>query len=175
MKWRNALEAAWWRAGLACMGLVLVTACAKPSPSSIRLAMDGPDLVLAGELEGRAYEGRMERHAMAGSGSLSLHEQGTGVVCQGGMDSPASRKGRLYAELVCTDGRNLYLVLRNLGPDQGMGVGRFEGQSGRMTLFYHPCAHEAGRRLEQLRSELDGLDAAAKNSGTTDAAAHAGQ
>lgn len=158
--------AAWLRAGLACLCLVCVTGCAGSTPPSVRLALDGPELVLAGELGGRAYEGLMDRHAMAGVGALALHEQGTGIVCRGSIDMPASQKGRLYVELTCSDGRSLPLILRNLGPDQGMGIGRFEGQSGRMTLFYHPCASEAKRRLEQLRHELDALDPAAVSAGT---------
>lgn len=157
--------ATWLRAGLACLGLVCMTGCAGPTPPSVRLALDGPELVLVGELDGRAYEGAMDRHAMAGVGALTLHEQGTSIVCRGSIDRPASQKGRLYVELSCSDGRSLPLILRNLGPDQGMGIGRFEGQSERMTLFYHPSASEAKRRLEQLRHELDALDPAAASAG----------
>ena len=146
------------RAGLACLCFVCMTGCAGTTPPSVRLALDGPALILAGELNGRAYEGLMDRHAMAGVGALVLHEQGTSTVCRGSIDRPASQKGRLYLELTCSDGRSLPLILRNLGPDQGMGIGRLEGQSGRMTLFYHPCGSEAKRRLEQLRHELDALD-----------------
>ena len=152
------------RAALLCLCLVMVAGCAStPPPSpSIRLDLDGPKLVLVGELEGRSYDGYMDRHGMAGVGTLSLYEQGTQTTCQGSMDSPASEKGRLYAQLACSDGRTLHVVLRNLGPDQGMGIGRLEGQSARMTLFYHPCLEDAQRRLKELRHELDALEAAAK-------------
>lgn len=165
MNQRVACCMAWLRAGLACLCLVCAAGCAGSAPPSVRLALDGPELILAGELGSRAYEGRMERSAMAGAGAIILHEQDTGIVCRGGIDRPASQKGRLYVELACSDGRSLPLILRNLGPDQGMGIGRFEGQSGRMTLFYHPCASEAKRRLEQLRHELDALDPAAASAG----------
>ncbi len=154
----------WTLAGL-CLTLA---GCGGGAPSSgIRLALDGPELTLAGELGDRVYEGHMDRNCMAGVGNIALYDPTSRTVCRGTMDAPASQKGRLYAELSCTDGRKLHVALRNLGPDQGLGVGRFEGETRRLTLFYHACATEARRRLQEVRREMDGLEPALKEEAKT--------
>jgi hypothetical protein len=135
-----------------------LSGCSAGGAPSPRLALDGPELVLAAELGGRSFDGSMDRSCMAGVGDIALYEQRTRLTCRGAVDAPASSKGRLYVELSCSDERKMYLVLRNLGPDQGMGMGRLEGEAQRMTVFYHACRGEARRRLGLLQEELKALE-----------------
>lgn len=146
--------------GLALFCLGAGGCAAQQSPPSVRLALDGPPLFIA--VSGDSLtNGVMDRGCLAGHGAVSLRNERTGVVCEGMMDSPASDKGRMYAELNCTNGDTLILALRNLGPDQGLGVGRVitsssgqKEQGERLSLFYHPCEDEAGRRLEQVAKDM---------------------
>ncbi|MCC8193593.1 MAG: hypothetical protein LIP28_02980 [Deltaproteobacteria bacterium] len=137
---------------LLCAGLA---GCGAHYTPSIRLALDGPPLHVAMRDDASAWFGLMDRGCMAGFGTITLH--GDGTTCQGQMDHPANDKGRLYADLLCTTGDTMTLVIRNLGPDQGMGLARInpEEKDGRqMTLFYHPSAEEAKRRLAEVRAEI---------------------
>ena len=130
--------------------------CGGPHTPSIRLALDGPPLSVVMRGETGVWYGIMERSCMAGVGTITLRDA-DGVTCRGDMDHPANDKGRLYADLACTDGDAVALVFRNLGPDQGMGLGRFnpEQEEGeKTTFFYHPSRAEAERRLEEVRAEI---------------------
>ena len=133
-----------------------LSGCGAPRTPSIRLALDGPDLAVAMQGETTSWHGLMQRGCMAGVGTILLH--GTnGATCKGDMDHPANDKGRLYADLACTNGDSMTLVFRNLGPDQGMGLGRVnpEAEDGeKTTFFYHPSWDEAKRRLGEIREEI---------------------
>lgn len=140
--------------------------CAAPQSPGIRLALEGPPLAVAMRGETTAWSGFMDRGCMAGVGNITLHGA-EGVTCTGDMDHPATDKGRLYADLACTDGGTLALVFRNLGPDQGMGLARRnpEAEDGEpVTLFFHPSREEAERRLAEVRQEIaDALRAQQKS------------
>lgn len=148
------------RAGLCAFALCLALAaagCAPTYTSSIRLALDGPPLAVAAQGEASSWHGSMDRGCMAGAGTVSLQNAANGVTCDGEMDHPATDKGRLYADLSCSNGDTMVLAFRNLGPDQGVGIARINPDAGngeRLTLFYHPWAHEARRRLGQVRAEI---------------------
>lgn len=145
-------------------------ACAAPSSPGIRLALEGPPLAVVMRGETTAWSGLMNRGCMAGVGSITLHNA-EGVTCSGDMDHPATDKGRLYADLACSDGGTLALVFRNLGPDQGMGLARHnpENEKGeQIALFFHPSREEAERRLAEVRREIaDAVQAKRKNADET--------
>lgn len=152
--------------GCALLFLTLfLSACGHAaSPPSVKLALEGPPLFIRAVLEpagnagagnsGTQFGGYMERSCMAGVGHLTLSDLQSGFFCEGEMDSLPSEKGRLHAELLCSDGRSLNILLRNLGPDQGIGIGRLDGDTGTLELFYHPSEGEAMRRLTSFRAEL---------------------
>ena len=135
---------------------IALAGCGSQSPPSIRLVLDGPPLHIAMRSESAVWAGQMDRGCMAGFGSITVREE-NGTVCQGNMDHPANDKGRLYADLSCANGSSMTLIIRNLGPDQGMGLGRISRDAvagEQTTLFYHPSYDEAKRRLEQIRAEI---------------------
>jgi hypothetical protein len=141
-----------------CCAFLSVPGCSTTHVPGVHLALEGPPLVVAAKVGNRYFEGSMERSGMAGVGIITLREEATGAEFRGSLDAPASPKGRLYVVLSCAqDARTLHLVLRNLGPDQGMGIGRLSDGETRMILFYHPGRADAWRRLAQLRAELDVL------------------
>lgn len=144
--------------GVSCLCLTLAQAgCAPVYAPSIRLALDGPPLAVAAQGDASSWQGAMDRGCMAGFGSVSLRNTANGVVCANAMDQPATDKGRLHADLTCSNGDVMALVFRNLGPDQGMGLARInpEKEGGeQLTLFYHPSPDEALRRLRQVRAEI---------------------
>lgn len=155
---------------LALLALSLC-ACATPQSPGIRLALEGPPLAVVARGETTAWSGLMDRGCMAGVGSITLRDA-DGVICEGGMDHPATDKGRLYADLICSDGGTLSLLFRNLGPDQGMGFARrnpeFE-EGERIDLFFHPSREEAERRLVEVRQEVvDAIRAHQKSLTETD-------
>lgn len=132
----------------------LLGGCADKSAPSVLLALDGPPLFAAAAGETLVLSGSMDRSCMAGIGDLLLAGKNTELSCRGSMDHPANSKGRMYIDLACSDGTALTFVMRNLGPDQGMGVGEFTGNGETVILFYHPCENEAFRRLQSLREDL---------------------
>ena len=136
-----------------CLGLA---GCAGQSTPGIRLALDGPPLHVAMQGDTTTWTGSMDRGCMAGVGSFSVHSE-NGLICRGQIDHPANDKGRLHAELACADGSVMVLVFRNLGPDQGMGLGRInpDSEAGEQTtFFYHPSQEEARRRLVEVRTDI---------------------
>ncbi|CAK7055362.1 MAG: hypothetical protein DELT_01194 [Desulfovibrio sp.] len=131
-----------------------LSGCGQVSGPSVRLALDGPPLLVAAKSDNRTMTGVMDRSCMAGVGDMRLFDRAADLACHGQIDRPATDKGRLYIDLACSDGTTLTFVMRNLGPDQGMGIGRM-GETENLTMFYHPCAEEAARRLEQLHRDID--------------------
>ena len=135
----------------------LFSGCAPQGTPSTLLSLDGPPLPILGTLDNAPLRGVMDRSCLAGVGSVALNLPGkTGgtIFCKGIMDQPGNEKGRLYVELACDDGSAVVLALRNLGPDQGMGIGRHGATGDRITLFYHPSEDEALRRLARVREDL---------------------
>ena len=139
---------------LAVLPSLALTGCAGTSTPTIRLALDGPPLLVAAKGETRVMSGAMDRSCMAGVGGILLYDRQSGLSCQGQMDRPANDKGRMYIDLACSNGDTITFVMRNLGPDQGMGIGRFDNTDESVTMFYHPCEDEAVRRLDQLREDI---------------------
>lgn len=135
-------------------------ACAgkAPAPASpaVALAVDGPRLALAGEYEGLSLTGSMDRTCMAGYGSMHLEavDSGATFVCTAAIDTPPTQKGRVRGVLRCTDGRELLFSLRNIGPDQGVGVGRESPEGSLLILFYHASADEAARRFPAVKADI---------------------
>jgi len=132
-------------------------ACAgkEPAPaavSSVALAIDGPKLALFGEYEGLSFTGSMDRTSMVGFGSLRF--EAGGFVCAADIDSPPTPKGRVRGLLRCTDGKELVFTLRNIGPDQGVGIGRESPEGNMLILFYHASPDEAARRFPSVKSDI---------------------
>ncbi len=140
------------------LGAALLTgACGGNYTPSVQLALDGPQLAVAMRNGENTWHGLMDRGCMAGAGAMVLHRE-DGVTCGGEIDHPATDKGRLHMDLRCTNGDAMALVFRNLGPDQGMGLGRInpeQADGAKTTFFYHPSPEEADRRLEQVLRDIE--------------------
>ena len=154
----SILPARLFRAAAALL-LAVCGACVPAAHTpSVRLALDGPPLYVVAEGEASSLQGVMDRSCLAGTGRASLFDLHAVRGCEGEMDSPATDKARLYLDLVCSDGSTITLALKNLGPDQGMGIGRVITETGeqgdQLTVFYHPCGDEAIRRLAALRNDV---------------------
>ena len=127
---------------------------------SVRLTLDGPPLALIVQSDSASWKGVMDRGCMAGFGHVTLQMVGDSTVCSGDIDHPATDKGRMYVDLLCSDGTTMNLIYRNLGPDQGMGLARIDKEktngekSERAALFYHPSAEEAERCLVKIREDI---------------------
>ena len=127
-------------------------------------AMDGPPLVLLGDLEGIPVEGQLDRTCMAGvgEGALKYMDGETEVLCTTSMDFPPNEKGRVRGVFKCSDESTLLFTMRNLGPDQGLAVGRVESKDKMLVFFFHPSREEAERRLPEI---LDDIEEARKRQG----------
>jgi len=139
---------------LLCLSLF---ACAGKVPApAVALAVDGPRLALAGEYEGLRLTGSMDRTCMAGYGSMHLEavDSGASFVCTAKIDNPPTQKGRVRGVLHCTGERELLFSLRNIGPDQGVGVGRESPEGNLLILFYHPSLDEAARRFPAVKADI---------------------
>ena len=79
---------------------------------------------------------------------------GTEFACNGNVDAPPTYKGRIRGLLQCTGGRQILFSLRNLGPDQGVGIGKETEDSGLMILFYHVSLDEAWRRFPAVKEDI---------------------
>jgi hypothetical protein len=162
--------------------LVLPTACTSLKVSMPALVLDGPALHIAGVYAGMSLEGVMDRGCMAGIGTLNLRavnvagegtaepaaEPGkaedtaaTAFVCSGKVDTLPDRKARVNGTLECSSGRRMAFSLRNLGPDQGLGIARESQKGDLMVFFYHAAESEAKRRLPQILAEMETVRAAA--------------
>ena len=141
------------------MVCLILGACAKNAPApppAVALAVDGPRLALAGEYAGMALTGSMDRTCMAGYGSIRLEAAGTGpdFVCEAQLDDPPTEKGRVRGVLRCTGDRQVLFSLRNIGPDQGVGVGRESPEGDLLIIFYHASADEAARRFPEVKDDI---------------------
>jgi hypothetical protein len=148
-------------ARLALMALCpLFTACAGQNHGGMplaALAVEGPPLAVVGEYFGLALTGRMDRTCMVGYGVLSLHSAGEEqeFACKADMDAPPTEKSRVRGELRCTDGRKMLFSLRNIGPDQGVGIAREAEDGELLVLFYHSSAEEAERRFPSVKKDIE--------------------
>ena len=129
---------------------------APDAPPSVALAMDGPSLALFGEYAGMPVAGSMDRGCMAGRGSMRIEavDSGANFVCIAALDHPPTHKGRVRGVLRCADGKELLFSLRNIGPDQGVGVGRENPEGDLLILFYHASPDEAARRFPAVKADI---------------------
>jgi len=121
------------------------------------LAVDGPRLAVFGEYQGLPLTGSMDRAGMAGYGSMRLEavtDSGAAFVCTADIDSPPTQKGRVRGILRCTGDRELLFTLRNIGPDQGVGIGRESSGGDLLILFYHASPDEAARRFPAVKADI---------------------
>lgn len=141
--------------------LLLPCACASPrqeGASAFIYAMEGPPLAVTGKLGDLVLDGNMERGAMAGFGKLDMHTRfiDDALVCTAQFDSPPNEKNRVKGILRCENMPPMFVTIRNLGPDQGVGIGRSENEAEDRLLvfFYHPSREEAERRLPEVVSDI---------------------
>lgn len=145
------------------LALLFLQGCAaasenQPGGSPDLRSLEGPPLAIAGEQGKRNFAGQMEREAMIGEGKISL--EGDGLVCAGEIITAPNQSGHLMGALHCGEELRLILTFRPLGPDQGIGLARFTGPSGKMLpgepliFYFHPWQEEARRRLEQEKPAL---------------------
>jgi hypothetical protein len=93
---------------------------------------------------------------MVGSGSMHFEtvDSGAPFVCTAKIDNPTTQKGRVRGMLRCTGERELLFSLRNIGPDQGVGVGRESPEGGLLIFFYHASPDEAARRFPGIKADI---------------------
>lgn len=122
----------------------------------IALATEGPPLFISGEYAGMRLSGTMDRTVMVGYGvvSVAAEQPGTSFLCESTIDAPPTEKGRVRGLLECTGGRKLLFSLRNIGPDQGVGIGKETEDGELMTLFYHASREEAERRFPEVKADI---------------------
>ncbi|MDR2125011.1 MAG: hypothetical protein LBP38_08565 [Desulfovibrio sp.] len=82
--------------------------------------------------------------------------------CSAKLDVLPDRKGRVNGVLECTSGRRMAFSLRNLGPDQGLGIARESREGALMVFFYHAAESEARRRLPQILAEIESVRSGAQ-------------
>lgn len=151
------------RLALAALILLPLQACASKGSPTILYSLDGPPLSIAADQGEKRLTGHMERECMLGQGQMAFRSED--LVCLDELETMPNQSGHIAAMLRCSNGELLMLSFRTLGPDQGLGLGRFltEGGdvSGEPLIFYfHPWEDEAARRLEQEKQTL--LDIIAK-------------
>ena len=144
-----------------CAACLTLAACGgrPPAPGFV---LDGPRLFVAADYAGRPLEGAMDRACMVGIGELSLSTPDKSLDCKAIFNAEPTDKARIRGVLICDGGRTLSLTLRNLGPDQGVGIGIEQGKDDLLVLFYHPSPDEARRRLPQVRGDMQKARAAAQ-------------
>lgn len=123
---------------------------------SVAYSFDGPPLYIRGVLEDTALVGRMDRYMMVGIGKISVESTDPALPfqCEATLDSPPTEKGRIRGLMNCDNNEIIYFTLRNLGPDQGVGVGTVHKKAKEMVIFYHPSDEEAIRRLPEVREDI---------------------
>ncbi len=141
--------------------LAATAGCAERSAAPlppVAFSMDGPALALVAKYKGIELEGSMDRTCMVGLGKLHLQSRAgatPSMYCEARLNLEPTEKGRVRGILDCTDGVLMLLSLRNLGPDQGIGIARQEnGDQDLMVLFYHPSKEEAERRLPAAAEDM---------------------
>lgn len=135
-------------------------ACASGRGSSALYSLEGPPLAIAGEQGAAEFTGQMERGCMLGQGQMEL--QSGELICAGVIKSAPNNAGHIAAMISCGEDNVLLLTFRALGPDQGIGLGRFFDKSGpkeeaHLIFYFHPWEEEARRRLEQEKDTLLGI------------------
>lgn len=131
--------------------------CSGSGSSTAPYSLDGPPLTIAGEQGETRFKGSMERECMLGQGRMAF--QSENLVCADTVKTAPNEAGHIAAVIRCEGGKVLALTFRTLGPDQGIGLGRFinrEGPTGEAPLifYFHPWEEEAGRRLDQEKNTL---------------------
>lgn len=137
--------------------LLLLAGCASQSPQTVLYSLDGPPLAIAGEQGETVFTGQMERSCLTAQGEISF--ESSEMSCSGTLKGRFNQAGHIQAIIPCDNGEVLALSFRSLGPDQGLGLGRFFNQAatsrGKALIFYfHPWDEEAKRRLEQEKITL---------------------
>ncbi|MDR2801038.1 MAG: hypothetical protein LBB52_07220 [Desulfovibrio sp.] len=142
-------------------------ACAarEAPPPGVRQSLTGPPLHIAGEYAGLAVSGEMDRGCMVGFGKINLRARGKETpgaefACRGEIDAPPVDKGRVRGALDCDSGRRFAFSMRNLGPDQGIGIGREKPEGELLLFFYHSAQSEAERRFPEIKAEMDEIRSA---------------
>lgn len=144
-------------AALALMSVLALSACADRTvrpPASVALAVDGPPLALYGEYAGMRLTGSLDRTCMAGYGDLSLKAEEGAFSCEATLNDPPTEKGRVRGVLRCDGGRKLLFSLRNVGPDQGVGIAKETEEGDLMVFFYHASVEEAKRRYPSVKEDI---------------------
>ena len=99
----------------------------------------------------------MDRTCMAGVGNITLRGERDGqeFLCTGTIDSPPTPKGRIPGIFTCSGNQALGFALRNLGPDQGLGIARASEDAALMIFFYHVSHEEAVRRFPSVQNDIN--------------------
>ncbi len=79
---------------------------------------------------------------------------GSEFICKSDVDAPPTEKGRIRGLLLCSGDRSILFSLRNIGPDQGVGVGKDTQTNALMVLFYHTSIEEARRRFPAVQADI---------------------
>lgn len=142
---------------LLLLPILLLQACAGQSSPTTLYSLEGPPFAIAGENGPQRFSGHMERACLLGRGQMAFRFEDK--VCAGEIRSNPNESGHIRAVIRCDDGQVLMFTFRSLGPDQGIGLGRFmtsEGETdGQPLIFYfHPWEEEAARRLDQEKIVL---------------------
>lgn len=145
------------RSILGFMGMALAGCGSHQGEPSVAYSLDGPALFICGDFAGAPVKGSMERSVMVGVGAIRLEvqNQSAGYTCEGTLNSPPTEKGRVRGAMNCSDGQAIIFTLRNLGPDQGVAVGRSTTSPADLVLFYHSSAEEAARRFPAVQKDIE--------------------
>ena len=157
----------------ALLALFLVTGLAgcasKNASSGVAYALNGPRLAIAGEFAQIGLAGEMDRACMVGIGKIELQSTVPDFpfYCEGSLSVPPTEKGRIRGILDCSEGMVMLFTLRNLGPDQGVGIARPVEGTDSMIFFYHASAEEARRRLPEVLNDMAAISGAPVNTRST--------
>ncbi len=136
------------------LAVVLSLAGCGKTPPQPGFVLDGPLLFVAADYNGTPLEGTLERTGMVGLGEMLLASPDKYLDCRAEFNAEPTEKARIRGVLICTDKHTFSLTLRNLGPDQGVGLGLEPGKDEMLVLFYHPSPEEARRRLGQAVADM---------------------
>ena len=134
----------------------LLASCAGSGHPTIAYALDGPALFIRGEYDNKPVKGTLDRSIMVGVGNIrfELGESPDILVCEGTLNTPPSENGRVRGVAPCDNGQALLFTLRNLGPDQGIGIGRIEDKDSPVIVFFHASDEEAARRFPEVLQDI---------------------
>ena len=144
--------------------------CASKNASSgVAYSLNGPRLAIAGEFAQIGLSGEMDRTCMVGIGKIEIESTVPDFpfYCAGSLSVPPTEKGRIRGILDCSEGMVMLFTLRNLGPDQGVGIARPVEDTGTMIFFYHASAEEARRRLPEVLNDMAAVTGAPANTRST--------